>query len=229
MSGRATRTALIGVAGLGAVLAGCGIRPTSVPVDAGAAPSQVACVQPDDEKTESRASQAQRNERLSTDRIYLVCGSRVAPVERQVVMERDDSASARLPVARKLLTELKRAPDATEGAAGFETAVPEELEISRGGEDDPREALRLNQPPSQLPGFALAQIVCTFADTAASDTEGGVTLGGPSGDGSGTPDDGAESGEDSSDGESDDKLRRYECDGELRADPEAANSSGTEL
>ena len=66
-------------------------------------------------------------------------------------------------------------------------------------------------PLDDLPSFALAQIVCTYADTAASGTDRSVVLGGPAGE------DGPESGE---------PLRRFECGTALRTRPEAGGHGG---
>ncbi|WP_245979480.1 hypothetical protein [Streptomyces diacarni] len=205
---------------LAAMATGCGIRATSVPVDAGAAPSRVGCVLPDDHES------PQAGGARSLVRVYLVCGSRVSPVEREVRMPQGRSSAQRLPVARKLLEELKRQPRTTEGAAGFTTAVPDDLTVEPAADGDPDEALRLNRPPDELPSFALAQLVCTYADTAAADADDGVVLGGPAG-----------SPSDDSDGDGDEKaagktkapLKRYECGAALRTRPEAAETSGTEV
>ncbi|GAA2074543.1 lipoprotein [Streptomyces albiaxialis] len=208
---RAPLAALVTVTALGGLLAGCGIRSTSVPVDAGAAPSRVGCVLPGGEGKDAAKEPAVR--------VYLVCGSRVAPVERQVRMPEGRSSAERLPVARKLLEELKRQPGTSEEDAGFETALPPGLEITDGREGDPDEALRLSEPLDELPSFALAQIVCTFADTAAADADNAVTLGGPEG---GADEDG--------DGErSGPPLQRFECGTALRTRPEAAETAGTKV
>ncbi|NSC23540.1 hypothetical protein FM076_21245, partial [Streptomyces albus subsp. chlorinus] len=184
---------------------GCGIRATSVPVDAGAAPSRVGCVLPEDrERPDGDGAD-------SIVRLYLVCGSRVSPVEREVRMPDGRSATERLPVARELLEELQRQPGAMEDTAGFETAVPNDLKVSGSRDGDPDEALRLNRSLDALPPFALAQLVCTLADTAAADADEGVVLGGPADDEAAGP------------------LRRYECDTALRTHPEAAETAGTDV
>ncbi|MFG3252394.1 hypothetical protein [Streptomyces sp. NPDC048172] len=208
---RAPLAALVAVSALGGLLAGCGIRSTSVPVDAGAAPSRVGCVLPGDDGKDAAKEPGVR--------VYLVCGSRVAPVERQVRMPEGRSSAERLPVARKLLEELKRQPDATEEDAGFETDLPDDLEITDGRKGDPDEALRLSEPLDELPSFALAQIVCTFADTAAADANNAVTLGGPEG-GEDADGDGGKAGP---------PLQRFECGTALRTRPEAAETAGTKV
>lgn len=197
-----------------AAVAGCGIRPTSVPVDAGAAPSRVGCVLPD-----GRESSPEGGERNLPVRVYLVCGSRVSPVERHVSLP-GGSDPARLPTARKLLAGLQAGPDAAARSAGFSTAVPRTLRVDGPHTDDPHGALRLSTSPDKLPSFALAQIVCTYADTATATSGSGsssssgrsVILGGPAhGAGTGKP------------------LRRYECDTGLRTRPDAAATAGTRL
>ncbi|GAA2636854.1 hypothetical protein [Streptomyces axinellae] len=214
--------ATLGLVGV-TLLSGCGIRATSVPVDAGAAPSRVGCVLPDGRES------PEDGDGVSVVRVYLVCGSRVAPVEREVRMPHGRSSAERLPVARKLLEELKRQPHAMEDAAGFETALPEDLTISGAGRGDPDEALRLSEPLDELPSFALAQIVCTFADTAAADADNGIVLGGPADDGK--PGGDGDKG-DGRGGARDSRpvpLQRFECGTALRNSPEAAETAGTRV
>lgn len=203
--------ALRALALLGALVTlatGCGIRSTSVPVDAGAAPSRASCVLPGQRET------ADENDDGNLPvRVYLACGSRVSPVERHVALP-DGDDSERLPVARGLLDALRAAPDSEEEAAGFKTAVPRELKVSGAREGDPPAALRLSEPLKDLPSFALAQIVCTYADTAAAGSDRSVILGGPGdGDAAGEP------------------PRRFRCDTELRTHPhaDAAATAGTPL
>ncbi|WP_314171774.1 hypothetical protein [Streptomyces winkii] len=205
--GRARLPAVFtGLALLGVLASGCGIRSTSVPVDAGAAPSRVSCVLPG----ERESGDGGDGGNLPV-RVYLSCGSRVSPVDRRVALP-DGDDSERLPVARGLLDALRAQPDSDEEAAGFKTAVPRDLEISGPREGDPPAALRLSRPVKDLPSFALAQIVCTYADTAAAGTDRSVILGGPA-DGDG----------------GEDAARRYECDTALRTHPEAAATAGTRL
>ncbi|WP_431984938.1 hypothetical protein [Streptomyces qinglanensis] len=226
--GRGLRHAALSALALSVLVplaAGCGIRATSVPVDAGAAPSRVGCVLPEDRKSPEGGSGA------SVVRVYLVCGARVSPVERKVRMPGGRSSARRLPVARKLLDELRQRPEPAEDTAGFETAVPRRLTISGGTEGDPDEALRLSEPLEELPPYALAQIVCTYADTSAADAEGGVILGGPAGERS-PGSDGAVSeaeGAEGDSGEARSPLRRYECGTALRTHPRSAESSGTQV
>lgn len=186
----------IAIGTAGAFLGGCGIRSTSVPVDAGAAPSRVACVIPGggDARTAPDGTAA---------RVYLVCGSRVVPVHRLVRLP-----EKRPDFARALLDELQDPPGPEEVEAGFESAVPRDLKVTDAAKGDPGGALRLNTSLAELPRFALAQIVCSYADAGVADKDGGVTLGGP-GDDTTQP------------------LRRYECDTTMRSLPEAAETTGT--
>lgn len=149
------------------LLAGCGIRPTSVPVDAGEAPSRIACVLPG-------GAQPAPDPKETVIRAYLVCGSRVSPVQRTVQLP-----EGRARVAAALLDTLSAKPSATERAAGFGSRVPGSLEVAGGTEQDPPGTLRLSTPLDDLPSFALAQIVCTFAETDAAVTGDEVILAGP--------------------------------------------------
>jgi hypothetical protein len=193
-----------------ALASGCGIRSTSVPVDAGAAPSHVGCVLPDEAET----SGADGGKGNRVERVYLVCGSRVSPVERRVGVREDgagpESAKERLTVARTLLDALKTRPYGDEQSAGFDTSVPGKLKVSGPHKGDPEETLRLSAPLDRLPSFALAQIVCTYADTAElGSSDQSVILGGPS-DVSGLP-------------------QRFECSTALRTRPGAATTAGTRV
>lgn len=149
------------------LLTGCGIQPTSVPVDAGAAPSRIACVLPG-------GAQPAPGPQETVVRVYLVCGSRVSPVQRAVPLP-----EGRVAVAGALLDALSAQPGAVERAAGFTSRVPEGLEVSGGTPADPPGTLRLSRPLDRLPPFALAQIVCTFAETDAAAPGDAVILGGP--------------------------------------------------
>lgn len=152
-AGRAARSL---VAACVLALAGCGIRPTSVPVDAGAAPSRIACVLPG-------AAQPAPDPQDTVVRVHLVCGSRVSAVQRSVPLP-----EGRVAVAGALLDTLAAKPSETERAAGFATRVPDDLEVSAGGPADPPGTLRLSMPPAELPEFALAQVVCTLAESEAA-------------------------------------------------------------
>ncbi|MEU4092720.1 hypothetical protein [Streptomyces sp. NPDC026673] len=195
---RRRRAALLTVLGT-VLLAGCGIRTTSVPVDAGPAPSRVSCAVPDEEATAPATASA--SPQGSTARVYLVCSAQVAGVNRTVrAVGLDQSAMAVL-----LLRELQRKPRGGESAAGFTTAVQGDLAVEGPRRGDPRGSLRLSAPLGDLPPFALAQLVCTYAGSAAVSEGGGVLLG----------------------GSDDTPVRRFTCTGDLRTDPEAAETAGT--
>ncbi|QNE79207.1 hypothetical protein F0344_12905 [Streptomyces finlayi] len=158
------------VTAVAALAAGCGIRSTSVPVDAGAAPSRVPCRTPAHDVT----SQALEDIEVQ---VYLVCASQLMTVNRSVRL--DSAEPDRIRVARVLLDELQKAPSADERQAGFSTGVPTGLRVSAARADDPAGTLRLNEQPEDLPAEALAQIVCSYADSETLVTGGTVVLGGP--------------------------------------------------
>ncbi|MFF9789771.1 hypothetical protein [Streptomyces bacillaris] len=164
-------------AGFAAVLAavalasGCGIRTTSVPVDAGAAPSRVPCKLPSaDVTTRSPESVAAP--------VYLVCASQLVTVDRPVPSGAAGGADP-LVAARALLDQAQQAPPETERRAGFSTAVPAGLRVENPRTDDPAGTLRLSSQPEDLSAEALAQLVCTYAENEALVTDGSVVLGGP--------------------------------------------------
>ncbi|MFI6085944.1 hypothetical protein ACIBBB_34240 [Streptomyces sp. NPDC051217] len=161
---------LVGTLALAGTVSGCGIRTTTVPVDAGAAPSRVPCeVSEGNLTTQARPGAAVR--------VYLVCGSELVPVERAAAIPADKTRSDRLQVARALLDELEERPSSTEQEAGFTTYVRGPLAVSEARAGDPLGTLRLSRQPEDLPTAALAQIVCTLIEGAA--TDGSVVLGGP--------------------------------------------------
>ncbi|MEV8309519.1 hypothetical protein AB0P36_19750 [Streptomyces flavidovirens] len=184
-------TRLTTLAALCAALAGCGIRTTSVPVDAGAAPSRVPCELSEQEPAAEGASGVPLQ-------VYLVCGAQLVPVDRAVRIP-EEKLSDRVRVAQTLLDELKKEPSDEEKQAGFTTDVRETLAVSGGRKGDPRDALRLSSEPEDLPTHALAQIVCTYADSAAAGPDRSVVLGGPS----------------------EDPVRGYQCTAALKARPES--------
>ena len=102
-----------------------------------------------------------------------------------------------LVVAQGLLDQLAASPSAAEKAAGYTTYVPGGLSVRGPGPKDPEDALHLSTAPSRLPSYALAQLVCTLSDSAATEGDGSVILGGP--------DTGP--------------LRRYECTDDVRDRP----------
>ncbi|MGW2472034.1 hypothetical protein [Streptomyces sp. NPDC001665] len=192
--GHRTAAALAGAALCAVLAAGCGIRTTSVPVDAGAAPSRVPCAMP----AEDAASQAARGIPVQ---VYLVCASQLVTVDRAVQVQ--EAQSDRLAVATELLDELRKQPAADERQAGFSTDVPATLRVSGPGPGDAKSALRLNEQPEDLPAEALAQVVCTFADSEALAPGDTVTLGGPG----------------------DYPARGYLCTAETKASPKAVPST----
>ncbi|MFJ6695891.1 hypothetical protein ACIQM4_07435 [Streptomyces sp. NPDC091272] len=194
MAARVRRGAgLVGAAlAVVAATAGCGIRTTQVPVDAGAAPSRVSCDAP-------AKSAGDRSQAGSTVRVYLVCGAGLVSVPRAVAVPEETMAADRMRAAQALLDELQREPSDEEERAGFSTDVRGSLTVSGPRAGDPPGTLRLSRPPADLPTHALAQIVCTYSGSAADDGVGSVELGGPS----------------------EDPPGRYRCTAALKARPEA--------
>lgn len=189
-----TRTTVLatGLAVMSTV-AGCGIRGTAVPVDAGSAPSRATCVvRPGPQSAPPPGS--------TTISVQLVCTSQLLPVTRVVAVQEDNQAVS---LARALLDELRRQPAPVEEEAGFSTDVPQRLTVSGPRKGDPDRTLRLNTAPEELPPLALAQVVCTYAGTAAADGRSTVVLGGPG----------------------EDKPRDYTCTEETRTHPETVQST----
>lgn len=186
--------AALAAAVLTAVLAGtagCGIRSTEVPTDFGAAPSRVPCVASDP------AISPQDEAAGVPVQIFLVCASQLVTVDRTVRIPTEKASTDRVRIAQALLDELSTPPSQAAKQAGYATDVRRGMTVAGPQRDDPAEALRLNRSPRDLSAHALAQIVCTYADSAASDGGGSVVLGGPAG----SP------------------LRRYECTPAVRARP----------
>ncbi|MER6417306.1 hypothetical protein [Streptomyces sp. NPDC001137] len=178
-------------AGMAALIAGCGIRPTEVPTDFGAAPSQVQC-SPAEPEVSTQAS------RGLPVQVFLLCGSSLVAVDRTVrVPDGSPDSQRRVLVAQGLLDQLAATPSAAEKEAGYTTDVRGGMTVSGPRPGDPDDTLRLSNPPGDLTSFALAQLVCTFSDSAAAEGDGSVILGGP----------GKE------------PLRRYECTDEVRSRP----------
>jgi hypothetical protein len=186
----------VAAAAMAALLTGCGIRSTSVPVDAGPAPSRVSCEAPKAPTTPEPNSVIRP--------VYLVCSMQIAAVSRSVPAR--DSRFDWTTQATELVAQLQMSPRAGEGKAGFSTAVPGALWITAPAKGDPKDSLRLNQAPDELPSFALAQLVCTLTANPQIAPHRQVILGGPPPDG---------------------KLRSYSCTPGLRTDPEAADTAGT--
>ncbi|MFJ3883453.1 hypothetical protein ACIPW5_39145 [Streptomyces sp. NPDC090077] len=160
-----------------ALLTGCGIRATTVPVDVGAAPSRVSC-----ETAGQPAGQSEVQGFRAT--VELVCGSQLVGVERVVpIPEKRASREPDVLIAQALLEELERSLSAEERDGGFTTSVPDQLAASPARPGDPKGTLRLSRKPEDLQPVALAQIVCTLsASEAVSAGPGPVILGGPNAD-----------------------------------------------
>jgi hypothetical protein len=154
-------------------LAGCGIRPTQVPVDAGPAPSRMVC-----ELSGELPGSGPDSLELEVE---LVCSSQLLSVERAVELPSAGGAPDALRVARALLRELQREPSAAEREAGFTTEVPEAMTVERPLPGDPGGTLRLSLQPEDVPPTALAQVVCTLVANRTVSPDGTVVLGGPGG------------------------------------------------
>ncbi|MDX3115782.1 hypothetical protein [Streptomyces scabiei] len=174
------------------LLAGCGIRATEVPTDFGPAPSRVRCslAEPDVTTQSARAGVPVQ--------VFLLCGSSLVAVDRSVRVPDGAADSARRAlVAQGLLDELAESPSAAEKEAGYTTDVRGGMTVRGPRPRDPDDTLRLSTPPGTLTSYALAQLVCTFSDSAAAEGDGSVVLGGP----------GAS------------PVRRYACTDEVRSRP----------
>ncbi|QHC31059.1 MULTISPECIES: hypothetical protein [unclassified Streptomyces] len=156
---------------LGALLTGCGIRATQVPTDFGPAPSRVPC---------SLTGSGQAAQQGVPVQVFLLCGASLVTVDRTVrVPEGTPDARRRVMVAQGLLDQLATAPSSAERSAGYTTYVPGGLTVSGPAPHDPEDTLRLSATPAHLPSAALAQLVCTLSDSAATEGDGSVILGGP--------------------------------------------------
>ncbi|MFX4290811.1 hypothetical protein [Streptomyces bohaiensis] len=145
--------------------AGCGIRSMDVPVDDGPAPTRASCAAP---------------EGAGGTEVFLVCDARVESVERELDRQAPPEEPAqRIALANALLGELQGDPPDEERAAGFTTNVPEDLRVTGAADDRDEPLLRLNRHPDDLPAFALAQVICTFAQSEVFADDAPVTLGGP--------------------------------------------------
>ncbi len=185
---------------LAGLLTGCGIRATEVPTDFGPAPSRVHCSLTDPEVT----TQTTRGVPVQ---VFLLCGSSLVSVDRAVRVPDGAADSARrVLVAQGLFDELAESPSVAEKEAGFTTDVRGGMKVSGPAPGDPDDTLRLSTSPGDLTSYALAQLVCTFSDSAAAEGDGSVVLGGP--------DDG--------------RPRRYECTDEVRARPDAGQPPSSE-
>ncbi|CAM5686808.1 Lipoprotein OS=Streptomyces fumanus OX=67302 GN=GCM10018772_42370 PE=4 SV=1 [Streptomyces fumanus] len=176
---------------LGLLLAGCGIRATEVPTDYGPAPSRVRC-------SPAGPDAADRSAPGMAVQVFLLCGSSLMSVDRTVRVPDGTADSARrVLVAQGLLDRLAAPPSAAGKEAGYTTDVRAGTTVSGARPGDPEDTLRLSTAPDELTSYALAQIVCTFSDSAAAEGDGSVVLGGPGGP----------------------EPRRYTCTDEVRARP----------
>jgi hypothetical protein len=184
---------------LAALLAGCGIRSTQVPTDFGPAPSRVPCATSGPDITTQRA--------LGVPvQVFLLCSAQLVTVDRSVsIPDGTAEAARRVLVAQGLLDELAETPSTPEQQTGYTTDVRGGMTVSGPRPKDPEATLRLSTPPQDLTSAALAQIVCTFADSAAAEDDGSVVIGGPAT----TP------------------LRRYECTTEVRSAPQTTPPPST--
>ncbi|MEV4920023.1 hypothetical protein AB0K47_24830 [Streptomyces tirandamycinicus] len=162
--------ALAGAVALAAA-AGCGIRTTAVPVDAGPAPSRVPC-------TLSGKETATATQPQLAVRVYLVCASALEAVDRTVPVA-EGRTGDRVRTAQVLLGELLEQPSGPEREAGFASLVRGPLTVSPPRDGDPAGTLRLSRQPEDLPAAALAQVVCTLAESPAAAGSGTVVLAGP--------------------------------------------------
>ncbi|MBB4713007.1 hypothetical protein [Streptomyces luteogriseus] len=188
---RAAVPRLLAVPALAVLLAGCGIRATEVPTNFGPAPSRVQCslAEPDVSTQAARGLPVQ---------VFLLCGSSLVTVDRTVrVPDGAADSERRLLVAQGLLDQLATPTSAAEKEAGYSTDVRGGITVGGPRPGDPDDTLRLSTAPAGLTSYALAQVVCTFSDSAAAEGDGSVVLGGP----------GPEA------------PRRYECTDEVRARP----------
>ncbi|MGC0375271.1 hypothetical protein [Streptomyces sp. SAI-229] len=190
---------LLAAGALTVLLAGCGIRATEVPTDFGPAPSRVRCSPAGPEAS----AQAERG---LPAQVFLLCGSSLVAVDRTVRVPDGAADSRRVPVAQGLLDELAREPSAAEQRAGYSTRVRRGITVGGPRPGDPEDTLRLSTAPADLTSAGLAQIVCTFSDSAAAEGDGSVILGGPD----------------------DDRPRRYACTDEVRSRPDEEEPPSSE-
>ncbi|MFF6915951.1 hypothetical protein [Streptomyces sp. NPDC012466] len=182
---------LLAVPVLAVLLAGCGIRATEVPTTFGPAPSRVQC-------SLSETDVSTQAARGLPVQVFLLCGSSLVAVDRTVrVPDGAADSERRMLVAQGLLDQLARQPSTAEKEAGYSTDVRGGISVGGPRLGDPEDTLRLSTAPAGLTSYALAQIVCTFSDSAAAQGDGSVVLGGPGGE----------------------APRRYECTDEVRARP----------
>ncbi|WP_369248792.1 hypothetical protein [Streptomyces sp. R41] len=184
---------------LAVLLAGCGIRSTQVPTDFGPAPSRVPCAL-------SGTDISTQSSRGVPVQVFLLCSGQLVTVDRSVrIPDGTAEAARRVLVAQGLLDELAETPSTPEQQAGYTTDVRGGMTVSGPRGKDPEDTLRLSTPPENLTSSALAQIVCTFSDSAAAQDDGSVILGGPA----------------------PSPLLSYECTPEVRSDPSTTSPPST--
>ncbi|MFF8374854.1 hypothetical protein ACF07V_01805 [Streptomyces sp. NPDC015661] len=166
------RRVVVLAAALTALVTGCGIRTTSVPVDAGAAPSRVPCTVTADSTPEAAAPGV-------PVRVFLVCGSQLEAVDRRSPLPEEKAGGDPVRTAGGLLAQLLAEPSESERQAGFTTEVRGPLKVAGGRAGDPAGTLRLSRQPEDLAPTALSQLVCTFAESSAGAGGHSVLLGGP--------------------------------------------------
>jgi len=170
--GRSAGTGVLVAAALTALVTGCGIRTTSVPVDAGAAPSRVPC------SVAGQSPSATAAQGVPV-RVFLVCGSQLEAVDRRTPLPEEKAGGNPVATATGLLAQLLAEPSDDERQAGFTTAVRGPLVVGGAHKGDPAGTLRLSRQPEDLTPIALSQIVCTFSASSAGAGEQSVLLGGP--------------------------------------------------
>ncbi|MFD0504783.1 hypothetical protein ACFQ0G_21515 [Streptomyces chiangmaiensis] len=187
---------------LAALLAGCGIRSTQVPTDFGPAPSRVPCAL-------SGADLSTQAGRGIPVQVFLLCASQLVTVDRSVrIPDGTAEAQRRVLVAQGLLDQLAAKPSTAEKQAGYTTEVTGGIRVSGPRGKDLEDTFRLSARVQDLTSSALAQIVCTFADSEATAADDGtVVLGGPA----------------------DQPLRRYECTSDVRSRPGGKQPPSTEV
>jgi hypothetical protein len=161
---------------LAALLSACGIRATKVPTDFGPAPSRMPCA-----ASELRAAAVEPPRGIPVQ-VFLLCQGHLVGVDRTVrVPESAKDGDRRVLVAQALLGQLVRKPSEVEKLSGYTTALLTETTVTGPRENDPADTLRLSVSPDDLASPALAQLVCTFSDSAATECDRSVLLGGPDG------------------------------------------------
>lgn len=169
------------------LLCGCGIRPTAYPVDADQPAERARCESsvprsptasaptPGSTSAAPSSSSAPSSARGHTHSrsVYLVCDEGLMPVQRIVADQGRGSPSS---TATRLLVQLATDPPLQEQAAGYVTAVPSNTAVRPGRDSDPAHSLRLNHDPTDLPAWALGQVVCTLTAGLEWHT---IRLGGP--------------------------------------------------